>query len=81
MRKAIFWICMIALVPGSIWGYGVICAGLDARNGGPRPAQEHTDAVKRVVYAIARSGYDYYFRNFSKVSNREGSTAEALGDM
>ena len=79
MKKAIFWICMIALVPGSIWGYGVICGGLDAKKGGPQPDNEPAGAVQRVVHKVFRSGYDYYFRNFSKVGNREGSTEAELG--
>lgn len=79
MKKAVFWICMLALVPGSMWGYGVIRAGLDAREGGPKPNEEPADKVKRVVHQIVRSGYDWYFRNFSKVSNREKETAAELG--
>ena len=79
MRRFVFWICMIALVPGAMWGYGVIRAGLDAKSGGPKPDNEPADKVQRVVHKIVRSGYDYYFRNFSKVSNREGSTAAELG--
>ena len=79
MKKAVFWICMIALVPGSMWGYGVICAGLDAKKGGPQPNNEPAGVVQRVVNKIFRSGYDYYFRNFYTVSNREGTTAAELG--
>ncbi len=79
MRKAIFWICMIALVPGSMWGYGVISAGLDARKGGPQPNDEPAGAVQRVVHKSVRSGYDYYFRNFSKVGERERNTDAELG--
>ena len=79
MRSFLFWVCMIALVPGSIWGYGVICGGLDARKGGPRPDVEPADNVQRVIHKLVRSGYEYYFRNFSSVSNRERSTAAEVG--
>ena len=79
MKKFLFWTCMIALVPGSMWGYGVIRAGLDARSGGPRPNNEPADGVQRIVHKIVRSGYHYYFTNFSKVNNRERTTSAELG--
>ncbi len=79
MKKFVFWICMLALVPGSIWGYGVIRAGLDARDGGPRPSAEPSDKVQRVVHQIVRSGYDWYYRNFSKVGKHERETSAELG--
>ena len=78
MKKAVFGICMVALVPAAMWGYGVISAGLDAKKGGPQPSVEPAGVVQRVVHKIVRSGYDYYFRNFSKVRSTEDSTAAAL---
>lgn len=79
MRSFLFWVCMIALVPGSMWGYGVIRGGLDARQGGRRPDVMPSDTVQQIVHRIVRSGYDYYFRNFSSVNNRERSTAAEVG--
>ncbi|MCR5750991.1 MAG: hypothetical protein K6G91_03435 [Kiritimatiellae bacterium] len=79
MRSFLFWVVMISLVPGSMWGYGVIRGGLDARKGGPQPDREPADTVQLVVHRIIRSGYNYYFRNFSSVSNRERSTAAEVG--
>ena len=67
MRRFLFWVCMLALVPGSMWGYGVIRGGLDARKGGPGPDVEPAGDVQRIVHKVVRSGYDWYFRNFSKV--------------
>ncbi len=70
--------CVAALGFAATWGYGVFRAGLDARSGGPSPDVEPEGEVQRVVHKIMRSGYNWYFNNFSKVGNREGAVADEL---
>lgn len=86
MKKWIFWtLLVIFLVPAGFWGHGLIMAAMDAKDKkGPAPdiapeGEGYKVKVQKVIHVIERNGYDYYFRNFTKVTEHKDKMTDEIG--